>query len=153
MSKRSRLVAVLICATLASLGAVWYAHYIDWPERVDEVPYEVRDALGSRVDRISAFYRYDLGGFIDSEYLWRVDADEETINLLADGLKLQSAASIPDDFLRMPPHYWPRTFDSTWKTFSSPGFRADTRGGDGQFYFMLIDGSRHTAFVWYKDNF
>lgn len=153
MSNRSRFAIGLICAALASLGAVGYAYYVDWPERVDEVPHEVRCALGSNVDRIRAFYRYDLGGFIDSESLWRVDADSETIRLLAEGLKLKSADAIPNEFLRMPPHYWPRVFDSTWKAFSSPGFKADARGGDGQYYFMLVDGSRQMAFVWYKDNF
>jgi hypothetical protein len=139
-------------ALFAFIGLV-YARYVDRPARPEQLPVELTHALGTNASRVTAFYRYDLGGFIDHQWLWRIDAKPDAVALIITGLSLQSTNAVPQRFWRMPPHYWPRSMPPGAEAFQSQSFFADRRGHDGAHYFLLHDKTQQRAFVWFKSNF
>jgi hypothetical protein len=149
-SARLFLGAVLI-AGVAFLGLV-RARYVDMPARPDPLPLPLERALGPLAKEVT-FYAYELGGFMDSTSLWRIDAKAEAVQLVIDGFGLKPIVAVPGQFWRMPPSYWPRSLPAGAKAFQSHFFTADTRGGDGSHYFLLHDVAQNRAFVWVKDNF
>jgi len=146
---------VAIGASAASLAfiALVYACHVDRLARPEQLPSELTHALGAEASRVGAFYRYDLGGFIDHEWLWRIHAKPEVIALVVAGLDLQPANAVPPRFWRMPPHYWPRSMPPGALAFQSRSFAGDRRGPDGSHYFLLHDQKEGRALVWVKDNF
>jgi hypothetical protein len=139
-------------ASIAFLGFV-YARYLDVPARPVPLVSELSYALGTSAAGVSAFYRYDLGGFIDHEWLWRIDAKPDVVALVVSGLDLQRTNAVPRQFWQMPPHYWPRSMSAGAEAFQSSSFSASSRGPDGDHYFLLYDKTRERAFVWLKSNF
>ena len=141
-----------VAACLAFLGFV-YLRYVDMPARPSELPQELVEALGANVSGVAAFYRYDLGGFIDHEWLWRIDAQPDVVTLIVSALKLRSTHAVPPQFWRMPPSYWPRSMPPGSEAFESSGFSAENRGRDGEHYFLVHDKTQNKTFVWLKSNF
>jgi hypothetical protein len=139
-------------AFIAFIGLV-YARHVDRPASPEPLTSELSEALGTNASRVSAFYRYDLGGFIDHEWLWRIDARPDVVALVVAGLDLRRTNAVPRQFWEMPPHYWPRSMPASAETFQSPLFFADSRGPDGSHYFLLYDKTQGRAFVWLKSNF
>lgn len=139
-------------ACLAFLSLV-YARHVDWPARPDQLPPGLNSALETNASGVAAFYRYDLGGFIDHEWLWRIDAKPDVVARVVSGLGLRSTDAVPARFWRMPPHYWPRSMPPGAEAFHSSTFSADTRGPDGEHYFLVHDKTQDRAFVWLKSNF
>ncbi len=137
---------------LAFLGLVELRH-LDWPAWPDDLPRELRETLGVEDARAVTFYAYDLGGFIDRQWLWRIDATPNHIAQVIAGLKLRRTDAVPPSFLRMAPHYWPRSLPTGAEAFQSIGFTAGGRGQDGAYYFLLYDKAHDRAFVWFKNNF
>ena len=139
-------------ACLAFLSLV-YARHVDRPARPQQLPLELIYALGTNASGVAAFYRYDLGGFIDHEWLWRIDAKPDSVALVVSSLKLQSTDAVPPQFWRMPSHYWPRSMPPGGEAFQSLAFSANSRGPDGEHYLLVHDKSQDRAFVWLKSNF
>ena len=146
-------VSVAAGAALVAFAGLVYGRYIDAPARPDPLPPELREALGSSGARVAAFYHYDLGGFIDREWLWRLDAKPDVVALVVSGLALRAAGDVPAAFWRMPPYYWPRSMPTGAEAFRSRDFSGDARGPDGVHYFLLHDKTADRAFVWLKNNF
>ncbi|MBX3410098.1 MAG: hypothetical protein KF859_09465 [Phycisphaeraceae bacterium] len=146
--------AALICAALLVFyGAVVgpYTHRNAQPE--SSLDLVLTNALGTKASEIAAFYRYNYGGFIDSEELWRIDATPEAIAMMVEKFGLQSVSVVPRSFWRLPPHYWPRSMPAGGEAFQSPKFSAYKRGEDGYHYLMIHDKARGRAYVWLKINF
>ena len=139
-------------AFLLFIGVV-FARFVDRPAHPVALSPELAHALGTNASLVTAFYRYDRGGFIDHEYLWRIDATPEAMALVVSGLGLHSTNTVPRDFWRMPPHYWPRSMPAGGVAFQSSMFSGDSRGPDGAHYFLVHDKTQRRAFVWVKDNF
>ena len=146
-------VAIGVCVAFFVFIGVVLARFVDRPAHPEALSPELVHALGTNASFVTAFYRYDRGGFIDHEWLWRIDATPEAMALVVSGLRLQSTNAVPRDFWRMPPHYWPRSMPTGGEVFQSPMFSGDSRGPDGAHYFMLHDKAQSRAFVWVKDNF
>jgi hypothetical protein len=127
--------------------------YVDRPARPDPLPPELAYALGPHASGLTTVYRYDLGGFIDHQWLWRLDAGPEVVALVVSGLGLRRTDTVPQRFWRMPPHYWPRAMPVGAEAFQSPAFSADRRRPDGAHYFLLYDKAHGSAYVWFKSNF
>ncbi|TLD69611.1 hypothetical protein FEM03_16775 [Phragmitibacter flavus] len=98
-------------------------------------------------------YVYSRGGFIDWEYLWRIDAEPTVIEEVIQALELRKSVTIPAQFWKMPPYYWPRSLSPEMKAFRSLNFSDDTRGADGAHFFLLHDPEKKRAYVWFRDNF
>ena len=153
-TRRSTLwVSVGVFVAVFVFAAVVFARFVDMPARPKALSVELAQVLGTNASLVTAFYRYDRGGFIDHEWLWRIDATPEAIALVVSGLGLRSTNAVPRDFWRMPPHYWPRSMPAGGEAFQSPMFSGDGRGPDGAHYFLVHDKAQSRAFVWVKDNF
>jgi hypothetical protein len=146
-------VAVAAGTALVAFTGLVYARYVDAPARPDALPAELRETLGPSAARVAGFYHYDLGGFIDREWLWRIDAQPDVVTLMVSGLALRATSDVPAAFWRMPPRYWPRSMPAGAEAFRSRAFSGDARGPDGVHYFLLHDKTADRAFVWLKNNF
>jgi hypothetical protein len=146
-------VALGTCGACFAVIGLVYARYVDRAARLEPLPAELSHAEGTNASHVMAFYRYDLGGFIDHEWLWRIDAPPAVVARVITGLGLEPAHAVPQRFWRMPPHYWPRALPRRPEAFQSRQFSADSRGPDGAHYFLLHDTRQEHAFVWFKSNF
>lgn len=156
-SRRTRLSTLRVVAGVSAaffvVVSVVYARVVDWPEHPEALSPELAHALGTNASLVTAFYRYDRGGFIDHEWLWRIDGTPEAMALVVSGLGLRSTNVVPGDFWRMSPHYWPRSMPAGGEAFRSPMFSGDSRGPDGSHYFLVHDKAESRAFLWVKNNF
>lgn len=153
-TKRSTLwVGMGVCVASFVLIGVVYARLVDRPAHPEALSPELVRALGTNASLVTAFYRYDRGGFIDHEWLWRIDATPEAMAFVVSGLALSSTNVVPREFWRMSPHYWPRSMPAAGEAFQSPMFSSDSRGHDGAHYFMVHDKAQRRAFLWVKYNF
>jgi hypothetical protein len=96
------------------------------------------------------------GGFIDSQYLWRVEIGLELIPAIMrqfDLRELQVADDVPSGFWRQWPYWWrpPRTGAARY--FIRPGFEGNARGDDAGHYLMAYDEAHKVLYVWHKNNF
>ena len=138
-------------SVLGFLGVV-AARYVDLPAMADATPVELESGWPAGAQP-PAIYVYDLGGFIDREWLWRLDGDAESVARAASVLSLERVAEVPRRFWTMPPYYWPRTMPEGAVAYSSRSFDAENRGQDGSYYFLVHDVRGNRAYVWYKFNF
>lgn len=152
-ARSSLWVGIGVCAAFFVFIGVVVARFVDRPAHPEALPPQLAHILGTNASLVTAFYRYDRGGFIDHEWLWRIDATPEAMALLVSGLGLRSTNAVPRDFWRMPPHYWPRSMPPGGEAFQSPMFEGESRGQDGSHYFLVHDKTQSRAFVWVKDNF
>lgn len=153
-TRRSTLwVAIGVCAAFFVFVGVVFVRYIDRPAHPEALTPDLVRILGTNASLVTAFYRYDRGGFIDHDWLWRIDGKPEAIALVVSGFGLLSTNEVPRDFWSMAPHYWPRSMPVGGEAFKSPFFSGDSRGQDGTHYFMVHDKLQSRAFVWVKDNF
>lgn len=136
-------------AFLMAFVAILAATLVDWPVWPDAVPRPLLEATGGHPGVIERFHSYDMGGFIDHDWVWRIDARPEVLHAMVPKLGLDKVASAPPDFWLMPPYYWPRSLPPGAELYSTPGF---SRGAGDQ-YFMLIDARRGLAVVWVKSLF
>lgn len=134
---------------LAAFGTLLAASFFDWPAWPDELPDPLMAVTDGRGGVINKFHRYSLGGFVDSESLWRIDAKPEVLEAIAAKLGMRTANTTPTAFWKMPPYYWPRSLPPGARLYSSPLFPA----GAGDSYFMLVDGKRGRGLVWVKSKF
>jgi hypothetical protein len=146
-------VAIGVCVAFFVFISVVFARYVDRPAHPEALSPELAHALGTNASLVTAFYRYDCGGFIDHVWLWRIDAKPEGMALVVSGLGLRSTNTVPRHFWRKPPHYWPRSMPAGGEAFQSPMFSGDSRGPDGMHYFLVHDKTQNRAFVWVKNNF
>jgi hypothetical protein len=153
-SKLKKRKAVLIASTsLALFLTLVCARFVDFPAVADPLPEDLADSLGADARRVTAFYDFNLGGFIDTQHLGRIDAPSDVIAKLIADLELERTPTVPGIFWKMPPRYWPRSLPSGAVAFQTEGFTADERGSDGEYYFLLHDQASNRAFFWRKSNF
>ncbi len=146
-------VATAAGVVLFALAGVAYARYVDWPARPDDPHQHPAQGLGADAPPVTAFYHYTLGGQIDWQYLWRIDAPPDAIAQIVTDFRLRPAEAVPDAFWHMPPHYWPRSLPPGAAAWQSRWFTATERGADGQHYFLLHDPAQNRAYVWVHENF
>lgn len=148
VGRLSRLRTVLfVTAGLFAAATCWYR---DFPAIPNSRPAQIEKALYGKGARC---YVYSLGGFIDREYLWRIDGAPDAIAAVIEELEMEEAKTIPDSFWKMPPYYWPRKLSEGAKPYGSAGFVNKEHGHDGEHYFLLHDTRANRAYVWFKDNF
>lgn len=145
-SKRLRTVLLIIVALVVT-AICWKR---DFPAIPDSAPSHIEKALSGTDARC---YIYSLGGFVDSEYLWRIDGSPEVIAAVIAELGLKESRSIPASFWKMPPYYWPRRLSDSATPYRSANFVDDGRGPDGPHFFLLHDTKSNRAYVWFRDNF
>jgi hypothetical protein len=152
-TEATRRVALGAAMFFVAFVVLAYAFYSGRLDRSDAMPPALSEALGGNAARVAGFYLHDLGGFIDSQSLWRIDAKPDVVEIVIKGLELQSTRTVPQRFWRMPPYYWPRSMPASAEAFQSRFFTAEQRGPDGSHYLLLHDRAHASAYVWVKDNF
>ncbi len=145
--KRIKLWMVVALVGTVLIGSGWL---IDFPALADRQP---RPLSGMTIGADTVFYVYSLGGFIDREYCWRIDATEADLAQIIKHLELESSSTVPKEFWRLPPFYWPRSLRPGMISYRSAMFLDDARGSDGAHYFLLHDSVRSRAYVLFRDNF
>jgi hypothetical protein len=150
MLTRIRLVGGIV---LALYPVFVIALFLDWPGVQDELPEDLLAATGGHRALIARFYSYPLHNFIDSESIWRIDANPEALEGVAAKLGMSSSNQAPDPFWEMPPYYWPSSLPEGARLYSTPSFPAESNRPAGSHYFMLIDVRRSRGYVWVKYNF
>ena len=148
----TRLMKIALSVAFLGFVAVAAARYVDLPAMADATPAEL-ESVWPDTSQAPPIYVYDLGGFIDREWLWRLDADSANVARVASSLALEPVADVPQRFWTMPPYYWPRALPEGAVAFSSRSFDAENRGQDGSYYFLVHDVRGNKAYVWYKFNF
>jgi hypothetical protein len=134
---------------LLAFWSLFGASLYDWPAWPDATPEPLVRATGGKPGAIERFHCYDLGGFIDHDWLWRIDARSDVLQSIAPSVGLEKVDSVPPGFWEMPPYYWPRNLPPGAQLYSTPGFSH----GAGEQYFMLIDARHRLAVVWVKSLF
>jgi hypothetical protein len=133
-------------ALLAGVGAAWF---LDFPAISDDTPQPLAKAA---ISPRASFYVYSLGGFLDRSYCWRIDAPKSDLEQIIKHLELHPSPTVPKEFWRVPPFYWPRSPASSMLPYRSINFMDDVRGADGPQYFLLHDTASSRAYVLFKDN-
>jgi len=151
MPKDGRIAKQRLCGVffLIAFVALSVATFADWPVWPDAVPGPLLQTAAGDHSGIKTFHTYYLGGFIDRDWLWRIDARPEVLQTVASKLGLSPVQTAPEGFWQMPPYYWPRSLPPGAKVYSTPGFSH----GAGVQYCMLVDPNRGTAVVWVKSLF
>jgi hypothetical protein len=142
-------VSVLIVALVTIFVLLSAYAKIPKPMKATALPSE----LSTFGQTVASFHHYDLGGFIDSEYLWRFDTDTKTLASITRQLQLSPTNTVPSAFYDMSVIGWPDSLPANAEAFQSRGFLGDARGQDGMHYFLLHDKQKGHAYVWVKNNF
>jgi hypothetical protein len=101
-----------------------------------------------RVDRI--------GGYVDDVFAWNVELPKEKVSVVIESLgvsKLQKNESIPANFWELSKEPWwtaPDAASSKLDLYASPGFTADSRGLDGEYFFVVHMKLENRLYVWHK---
>ena len=96
-----------------------------------------------------------LGSFIDSEHVWRLSLppSEPKIIVANHRLSAVTAGNVPGEFWQVFPLQWGPSHDARNMFYSTPGFPSQSRGPDGEYYFMMYDSQNQWLYVWHKFNF
>lgn len=142
--------ATIILSIIGALVVIWAGWHFDFPAVADAPPWPIAKVLeGTSVH----CYVYPLGGFIDKDFLWRIDGTEASIASVIRALDMKPSATIPKAFWSRPPYYWPQAQRNGMIAYRSSGFADDNRGDDGEHFFLIHDTDTNRAYVWFRDNF
>jgi hypothetical protein len=142
-------IGVLIVLLVAIFVLLSVYTQIPKPMKAAALPRE----LSTFGQTVTSFQHYDLGGFIDSEYLWRIEAPASTIQAIIQQKQMSQTNTVPSAFYDMAVIGWPDSLPANAEAFQSRGFLGDARGQDGMHYFLLHDKQKGQAYVWVKNNF
>ena len=98
------------------------------------------------------YYNHSLGGFLDQEYLVRMDLHGSDPRLVFAALDIDATEEIPEQFWRRIPWYWPKSRRPKMDAYATRGFSVE-RVGDGLYFFAVHDRKKDRIYVWVKDNF
>ena len=90
---------------------------------------------------------YELGGFLDSAYLVRIDAPPATLAALGRKIGKSSTKSPGALFFSFAPYWWPKSMPAGGKVYRTVDQAFTTYPGDGEFLTMLVDPSGSRAWI------
>ena len=98
---------------------------------------------------------YDLGSFIDSEYVWRLKVSDTGLASVLEEYKMTTvpAAEIPAAFFDAFPADWRPPSNSTCQGYSTVDFPLLNRGPETTHFFGMHDPETSYLYVWCKSNF
>jgi hypothetical protein len=142
-----------IAVFLAAVSGLSFARYIDFPALYAGIPrpltfYARENAVEFRNSRF-----YPLGGFIDSDYLWKATTPPRGVAHLATALNMVERRQVPADFFKMPPYWWDPKLNQSTRIYSTGGFPAANRGSDGLHVLLTYEETTGVLHAWIKDNF
>ena len=121
--------------------------FMDIPAFTDPLPGDIVEMLPKGVDKPTKVYVYDLGGFLDSAFLVRIDASPSTLTALGKAIGKQTKSSPGAAFFSFAPYWWPKQMPAGGKVYRTVDQPFSTYPGDGTFYTMLIDPTGTRAWI------
>lgn len=93
--------------------------------------------------------------FIDSDYLWRCELNEEYVRVLAGYWNANPvlASLVPPEFFHQKPYWWRVSPKNETRFWTTDEFPVEGRGRDGLHAIMSYEPGNHVLHAWIKDNF
>ena len=146
LSRGKLLVIGAVVVNVISLGG-GLLRYMDIPAFNDRLPGDISEMLLKNVGKPTKVNVYDLGGFLDSAYLVRIDAPPATLAALGRKIGKSSTKSPGALFFSFAPYWWPKSMPAGGKVYRTVDQAFTTYPGDGEFLTMLVDPSGSRAWV------
>ena len=121
--------------------------HLDIPAFTDPLPSDISEMLPKGTDKPTKVNVYELGGFLDSAYLVRIDAPPATLTALGRKIGKSSTKSPGGKFFGFPPYWWPKSMPKGGKVYRTVEEEFTTYPGDGEFLTMLVDPSGSRAWI------
>ena len=121
--------------------------YLDIPAFTDPLPGDISEMLPKGAGQPTKVNVYELGGFLDSAYLVRIDAPPATLTALGRKIGKSSTKSPGGKFFSFAPYWWPKSMPKGGKVYRTVEQEFTTYPGDGEFLTMLVDPSGSRAWI------
>ena len=121
--------------------------YMDIPAFTDTLPGDISEMLPKGAGKPTKVNVYELGGFLDSAYLVRIDAPPATLTALGRKIGKSSTKSPGGKFFSFAPYWWPKSMPKGGKVYRTVEQEFTTYPGDGDFLTMLVDPSGTRAWI------
>ena len=120
---------------------------MDIPAFTDPLPGDIVEMLPKGAGQPTKENVYELGGFLDSAYLVRIDAPPATLAALGRKIGKSSTKSPGAKFFSFAPYWWPKSMPAGGKVYRTVDQAFTTYPGDGEFLTMLVDPSGSRAWI------
>ena len=120
---------------------------MDIPAFTDTLPGDISEMLPKGAGKSTKVNVYELGGFLDSAYLVRIDAPPATLTALGRKIGKSSTKSPGGKFFSFAPYWWPKSMPKGGKVYRTVEQEFTTYPGDGEFLTMLVDPSGSRAWI------
>ena len=121
--------------------------FMDVPAFTDPLPGDIVEMLPKGAGQPTKVNVYELGGFLDSAYLVRIDAPPATLAALGRKIGKSSTKSPGALFFSFAPYWWPKSMPKGGKVYRTVDQAFTTYPGDGEFLTMLVDPSGSRAWI------
>jgi hypothetical protein len=121
--------------------------FMDIPAFTDPLPGDIVEMLPKGAGQPTKVNVYELGGFLDSAYLVRIDAHPATLAALGRKIGKSSTKSPGAMFFSFAPYWWPKSMPAGGKVYRTVDQAFTTYPGDGEFLTMLVDPSGSRAWI------
>ena len=146
LSRGKLLALIAAVVNIIALGG-GLLRFMDIPAFTDPLPGDIVDMLPKGADKPTKVNVYELGGFLDSAYLARIDANPSTLTALGKAIGKQTTASPGRTFFSFAPYWWPKSMPAGGKVYRTLDQPFSTYPGDGTYYTMLIDPTGTRAWI------
>jgi hypothetical protein len=148
----------LLIPSLVVLGFLVFLWYLFGGGPVYSVasyPSDVQQMARLANGNVSDAKVYNLGGFMDTEHVWRQTLSAEQVDRIFPEYRLQPVPvdKVPRTFWKSFPYWWRPRADANCRYWSTADFPATERGPDGNHYFAMYDSQKQWFYVWLKSNF
>jgi hypothetical protein len=120
---------------------------MDIPAFQDPLPDDINEMLPKDARKATKVNIYDLGGFLDSAYLVRIDAPPATLAALGNKIGKSSNRSPGGKFFSFAPYWWPKSMPTGGKIYRTVDQPFSTYPGDGEYITMLVDPTGSRAWI------
>lgn len=143
--------------SLIGLGfVVFHLRMIDFPALHHHTPISMRGYFDRHQITPDKSRLYNMGSFMDEEWLWSAQLPVEEMEMFAEAFQLVEVNNfddVPIQFFDMPPYWWRPQLGSSVTIYSTPDFPLEQRGRDGLYLLILYDEKSEELYAWIKDNF
>lgn len=144
---RGKLLAIwAVVVNVIALGG-GLMRFRDIPAFTDPLPGDISEMLPKDTGLPTKVNVYELGGFLDSAYLVRIDAPPATLTALGRKIGKSSTKSPGAMFFSFAPYWWLKTMPKGGKVYRTVDQEFTTYPGDGEYLTMLVDPSGSRAWI------
>ena len=146
LSRGKLLALIAAVVNVIALGG-GMMRFMDIPSFTDPLPGDIVEMLPKGAGQPTKVNVYELGGFLDSAYLVRIDAPPATLAALGRKIGKSSTKSPGAMFFSFAPYWWPKSMPAGGKVYRTVDQAFTTYPGDGEFLTMLVDPSGSRAWI------